>query len=59
MIEKHFTLDRTKIGMDNQMALEPEQMSSLIKNCHNIQRALGKQKRTVLKDELEQRMIMR
>ena len=26
MVEKHFTLDKKKIGMDNQMALEPDEM---------------------------------
>jgi sialic acid synthase SpsE len=30
MIEKHFTLDKTKIGMDNQMAMEPEEMYTLV-----------------------------
>ena len=32
MIEKHFTLDKTKIGMDNQMASEPEEMALLVRN---------------------------
>jgi N-acetylneuraminate synthase len=59
MIEKHFTLDRTKIGMDNQIALEPEEMSMLVKNCLNVQIALGEEKRTVLPAEVEQRKKMR
>jgi|TARA_B100001964_G_scaffold66467_1_gene75612 N-acetylneuraminate synthase len=59
MIEKHFTLDRTKIGMDNQMAIEPEEMALLVRNCHNVQIALGDTKRIVLSAEIEQRKKMR
>ena len=59
MIEKHFTLDRTKIGMDNQMATEPEEMALLVRNCYNVQIALGDTIRTVLPAEMEQRKKMR
>lgn len=59
MIEKHFTLDKTKIGMDNQMAIEPSEMKQLVINCKNIQTALGTTERIVSEDELEQRKKMR
>ena len=59
VIEKHFTLDKTKIGMDNQMASEPDEMSELVKNCNNVKIAMGSKKRKVLADELEQRKNMR
>jgi sialic acid synthase SpsE len=59
MIEKHFTLDKTKIGMDNQMASEPEEMALLVRNCHNVQNALGDTRRIVLPAEMEQRKKMR
>ena len=59
MIEKHFTLDKTKIGMDNQMASEPEEMALLVRNCHNVQMALGDTRRIVLPAEMEQRKKMR
>jgi len=59
MIEKHFTLDRTKIGMDNQMASEPEEMAMLVRNCNNVHIALGNTIRTVLPTEMEQRKKMR
>jgi sialic acid synthase SpsE len=59
VIEKHFTLDKTKIGMDNQMASEPEEMSQLVQNCHNVNLALGSNERKVLSDEIEQRKNMR
>ena len=59
MIEKHFTLNKQKIGMDNQMATEPEEMVQLVQNCQNVQIALGSTERIVLADELEQRKKMR
>jgi sialic acid synthase SpsE len=59
MIEKHFTLDRTKIGMDNQMATEPKEMALLVQNCHNVQIALGDVERIVFPAEIEQRKKMR
>jgi len=59
LIEKHFTLDSTKIGMDNQMALEPPKMSEMIRCCKNVYSALGNFERVVGVDELEQRKKMR
>lgn len=59
MVEKHLTLDRTKIGMDNQMATEPEEMALLVRQCHNVNIALGGTERIVLPAELEQRTKMR
>lgn len=59
MIEKHFTLDRKKIGMDNQMATEPEEMAQLVRNCHNVHSALGDTERIVLPAEMEQRKKLR
>jgi N-acetylneuraminate synthase len=59
MIEKHFTLDRAKIGMDNKMATEPEEMALLVSNCHNVQIALGDPKRIISPDEMEQKKKMR
>jgi N-acetylneuraminate synthase len=59
MIEKHFTLDHSIIGMDNQMATEPEEMAQLIRHCHNVHSALGDAERIVLPAELDQRKKMR
>lgn len=59
LIEKHFTLDKSKIGMDNQMATEPEEMKMLVKSCNNIHLALGSETRLVLHAEQEQRKKMR
>tara|TARA_B100000575_G_C23064530_1_gene612900 strand:- start:99 stop:1130 length:1032 start_codon:yes stop_codon:yes gene_type:complete len=59
MIEKHFTLDKSKIGMDNQMAAEPDDMKILIDGCMNVNSALGERTREVLEAELEKRIEMR
>ena len=59
IIEKHFTLDNSKIGWDNQMAMEPEEMKNLIQNCWSVYDALGVPERVVSKEELEQRVKMR
>ena len=59
LIEKHLTLDKTKIGMDNQMATEPDEMKLMVQQCHNVRTALGSKERTVLDAELEQRKNMR
>lgn len=59
LVEKHFTLDQKKIGMDNQMASEPEEMAQLVKFCHNVHEALGTVERVVPDEELEQRKKMR
>jgi N-acetylneuraminate synthase len=59
MIEKHLTLDRSKIGMDNHVAVEPDEMKKLVHDCHSVQIALGSLERQVLPAELEQRKSMR
>jgi sialic acid synthase SpsE len=59
MFEKHFTLDKEKIGMDNQMAINSEEMISLVSNVHNVHQALGGHERVVYPEELKQRKIMR
>lgn len=59
LIEKHLTLDKTKMGMDNNMAIEPKEMKSLVDNCHNVQLAMGCRERVVREDEYAQRLKMR
>lgn len=59
LIEKHFTLDSSKIGMDNQVATEPFAMTKLVENCFNVHAALGSHERVVLPAELEKRKEMR
>lgn len=59
VIEKHFTLDKSKIGMDNQMATEPEEFNKMIVACRNVYESLGTIERIVLDDEKEQLKKMR
>lgn len=59
LIEKHFTLDNKKMGMDNNMATEPADMKMLVNACHNVFRAMGKRERVLLEGEEEQRLKMR
>lgn len=58
-IEKHFTLDNTKIGMDNQMATEPQEMKTLVEQCNSVYSAMGSNERVLTNDEIEQRSNMR
>ena len=59
LIEKHFTLDKSKIGMDNGMAIEPDEYAQMVQQCKNVHLALGTEKRVVREAELEQRMRIR
>ena len=59
LIEKHFTLDNKKIGMDNQMATEPDTMKKLISECKTVFKALGSEKRKLSKQEFQQKKKMR
>lgn len=59
IIEKHFTLDRSKMGMDNNMATEPEVMKLLVEACGNVFNAMGSEKRIVYDYEVEMQLKMR
>lgn len=59
IIEKHFTLDSERIGMDNQMATEPKEMTEMILACREAHNALGNHERKLSKSEFEQRSKMR
>ena len=52
VIEKHFTLDKSQIGMDNGMATEPDEFALMIKNCRNVQTALGSRVRCIGTQEI-------
>jgi N-acetylneuraminate synthase len=59
LIEKHFTLDSTRIGMDNQMATEPEEMGAMTRACHRVHEAMGGTGRLLGTEELGQVSKMR
>lgn len=59
VIEKHLTLDKRKIGMDNGMATEPPEFMALVSKCRNIRNAMGTKERVLNQQELDQRDNMR
>jgi sialic acid synthase SpsE len=59
LIEKHFTLDASRIGMDNQMATEPDVMENMIRGCRRLHTALGGSARILSPGEFAQRAKMR
>jgi len=59
VVEKHFTLDSSRIGMDNQMASEPEELAAMIKACHRVYDAMGGSGRILSSLEKSQAIKMR
>ncbi|WP_298814669.1 N-acetylneuraminate synthase family protein [uncultured Roseibium sp.] len=59
VIEKHFTLDSSQIGMDNHMATEPDEFSQMISFCRKTVDALGSSGRQLTESELKQKAQMR
>ena len=59
IIERHFTLDKTKIGMDNNMASEPYEFKQLVEQCRKIKTSLGSYDRILTADDYAQRENMR
>lgn len=59
VIEKHFTLDSSKMGWDNGMAMEPDQFKQLVKSCQSVNCAIGSEERVVSEEEMKQRINMR
>ena len=59
VIEKHLTLDKNKVGMDNGMATEPPAFRQLVAKCRDIQTAMGSKERVLIQQELDQRKNMR
>jgi sialic acid synthase SpsE len=58
IIEKHFTLDRSRIGMDNQMATESEDFEKMILLCHSVHSSLGGKERILSCAEIGQKEKM-
>ena len=59
VIEKHLTLDKSKVGMDNGMATEPAVFKGLVTKCRDIQAAMGSKERILAQQEIDQRKNMR
>lgn len=41
LVEKHFTLDRTRVGPDHPFALEPDELKELVARVRDVEAALG------------------
>tara|TARA_B110000037_G_scaffold209100_1_gene257916 strand:+ start:270 stop:1298 length:1029 start_codon:yes stop_codon:yes gene_type:complete len=59
VIEKHFTLDSSVIGMDNQMAMEEKELTQMVTSIKNTFHALGTQEKIVSEEEIAQSKKMR
>ncbi len=59
VIEKHFTLDSSIIGMDNQMAIEEKELTQMVSSIKNTFHALGSQEKIVSEEEIVQSRKMR
>jgi sialic acid synthase SpsE len=59
VIEKHFTLDKSQIGMDNGMATEPDEYRSMVDSCLIAHQSLGEEHRSLTSEELEMATKMR
>ena len=59
VIEKHLTLDKSKVGMDNGMPTEADGFRELVLKCRDMQMALGSKDRVLLQQEIEQQKNMR
>ena len=59
LVEKHFTLDRTQIGMDNGMATEPKLFQEMVSACITAHNALGSKTRSLTDEEQDMAFKMR
>lgn len=53
VIEKHFTVDKSLPGGDNEMSILPEQLSRLINEGNHISQALGSESRIIVDNEIK------
>jgi N-acetylneuraminate synthase len=58
-LEKHFTLDKSRPGFDNAMAMMPDELAKYVEVAHAALGMLGSDSRKVSDDELAQRSVMR
>ena len=59
VFEKHFTLDQSRIGFDNSMASEPDELTAYVREINETYLSLGSFERTLNDEELSQRSLMR
>jgi len=59
MVERHITLDRTMWGSDQAASVEPQGMEKLVRDCRQIEKAMGSGKKVVYKSEVPIREKLR
>lgn len=59
IIEKHFTLSRKLKGPDHKSSLEPSELSIMVDNIREMEKALGKTEKKITKSEKKNRNIIR
>lgn len=59
VFEKHFTLDQSRIGFDNSMASEPDELAEYVREINETYTSLGGFARVLDEHELDQRLVMR
>jgi N-acetylneuraminate synthase len=55
VVEKHFTLHNALPGPDHSFAVRPEELKSMVLGIRNVEKALGKGQKRVLREEEELR----
>jgi N,N'-diacetyllegionaminate synthase len=53
IIEKHFTIDRSFPGGDNDISILPEEFALLIERCRHVKKALGRSEKVLSPSEAE------
>jgi sialic acid synthase SpsE len=51
VIEKHFTLDKNAVGSDHKTALDPTELTELVKNIRTVEQTLGSYNKNVQPSE--------
>jgi len=59
VIEKHFTLDRTRPGPDHAASLEPDELAAMIAAIRAVETALGEARKEPVPEEIANRAIAR
>jgi N,N'-diacetyllegionaminate synthase len=59
IIEKHFTLNKETEGWDHAISADPAEMTLLVRECQNVQAALGSTVRTLSVEQIEKRNAFR
>jgi N-acetylneuraminate synthase len=59
MVEKHFTLDRSKAGPDSQFSLEPDEFKAMVSAVRTAEKAIGRVHYGVSEQESSSRVFRR